>query len=159
MHQEGDSWIVENEEDLRAVAKAIMADMMHFKIFLLNGAMGSGKTTLMKILGDEIGLEDEVSSPTFSIVNEYRLQNPKGGLDTIYHMDLYRLEDPDELFEIGFVEYLDSGKPLFIEWPEIAIKWYEGTEALIEIEALDNGNRKIRILPYDAIEGTTWVTK
>ena len=158
MHQEANNWIIENEEDLSAVAKAIMADMMHFRIFLINGAMGSGKTTLMKALGDAIGLEDEVTSPTFSIVNEYKLQKPKGGLERIYHMDLYRLEDPDELFEIGFLEYLDSGNPVFIEWPELARNWFEGTEALIEIEA-DDGKRKIRILPYDAIEGTTWVTK
>lgn len=156
----GTEWVVKDAAGLEHVAAAVCADLAHFKVFLLNGPMGSGKTTLMRYVGKQLGVIGEVGSPTFSLVNEYHLSE-KGpeGIDRIYHMDLYRLEDPDELFEIGFVEYLESGMPVFIEWPEIASSWYDGTEGLIDISIMADGSRKIRILPFIAFDEHTWVTK
>ena len=77
--------------------------------------MGVGKTTLIKQLLVELNVADNVSSPTFSLINEYKTKSK----DVIYHMDLYRINKIEELEEIGFFEYLESGKLCFIEWGEI----------------------------------------
>ena len=84
------------------------------KTILFYGEMGSGKTTLIKALIKALGSQDEVRSPTYSIVNEYGLKD-----DIIYHFDLYRLNSIDEAFDFGIEDYLQSNGWLFIEWPEL----------------------------------------
>ena len=83
------------------------------KTLLFYGNMGVGKTTLIKALVKALGSDDIVSSPTFSIVNEYKLKN-----DKVFHFDLYRLEDINEAYNFGIEEYLDSDNWKLIEWPE-----------------------------------------
>jgi tRNA threonylcarbamoyladenosine biosynthesis protein TsaE len=85
------------------------------KVIAFNGEMGAGKTTFIKELCKTLGSQDDFGSPTYSIVNEYKL--PKG---KIFHFDLYRLKNEEELFDLGFEEYLQSGNYCFIEWPELA---------------------------------------
>lgn len=77
--------------------------------------MGSGKTTLIKQLCAELGVEDEVTSPTFSLVNEYQ-----GRTEPIYHFDLYRIRSEEELYDIGYEDYFFSGYLCLVEWPEMA---------------------------------------
>jgi tRNA threonylcarbamoyladenosine biosynthesis protein TsaE len=105
--------------DLSAIdanSTKIIAFAGDLKIWLFDGEMGTGKTTLIKAVCRNLGVsEEQMSSPTFSIVNEY---TGKDGL--IYHFDLYRLKHIGELFDIGFEEYLDSGNYCLIEWPELA---------------------------------------
>ena len=84
-------------------------------VVLICGEMGVGKTTLIKELLSLSGVVDKVSSPTFSIINEYLIDNN----ETIYHMDLYRINDITELENIGFFEYLESGRTCLIEWGEM----------------------------------------
>ena len=84
-------------------------------VVLISGEMGAGKTTLIKELLSLIGVIDNVSSPTFSIINEYLIDND----ELIYHMDLYRIKDIAELENIGFFEYVESGRTCLIEWGEI----------------------------------------
>ena len=84
-------------------------------VVLISGEMGAGKTTLIKELLSLIGVIDNVSSPTFSIINEYLIDND----ELIYHMDLYRIKDIAELENIGFFEYIESGRTCLIEWGEI----------------------------------------
>ena len=84
-------------------------------IVLICGEMGVGKTTLIKELLSINGVVDNVSSPTFSIINEYLIDNN----ETVYHMDLYRINDITELENIGFFEYLESGRTCLIEWGEM----------------------------------------
>jgi tRNA threonylcarbamoyladenosine biosynthesis protein TsaE len=99
-------------EDIEIVAKQIL-DHISSKTILFYGDMGAGKTTLIKSLVKSLGCEDDVSSPTFSIVNEYHLKD-----NSIYHFDLYRISDEEEALNFGFEDYLYTSKWVFIEWPQ-----------------------------------------
>lgn len=101
-------------EELPQVALTVLPQLKD-KVVCFHGDMGSGKTTFIKALVAALGSSDPVSSPTFSIVNEY-----KTATDTIYHFDLYRVKNLDEVFNFGMEDYLNSGAWIFIEWPEVA---------------------------------------
>ena len=88
---------------------------INYNIVLISGEMGAGKTTLIKELLSQMSVIDNVSSPTFSIINEYSTNKD----EIIYHMDLYRIKDIAELDNIGFFEYLESGRTCLIEWGEM----------------------------------------
>jgi tRNA threonylcarbamoyladenosine biosynthesis protein TsaE len=100
--------------ELPALAKKMLQSFSNQKVIAFYGEMGAGKTTLIKALCDELGVTDTVSSPTFSIVNEYR--GARG--QKIYHFDFYRLKSPLEAYDLGYEEYLYSKAYCFIEWPE-----------------------------------------
>ena len=103
--------------NLNKLKKASKELKMHIKqnVVLISGEMGVGKTTLIKELLSLYGVIDNVSSPTFSIINEYLIDND----EVIYHMDLYRIKDTAELENIGFFEYIKSKRTCLIEWGEI----------------------------------------
>ena len=101
-------------DDLGAAIKAILEVGQQADIRLFIGQMGAGKTTLIKAICEELQVLDEVSSPTFSIVNEYLTADDK----TLYHFDFYRLEEEEEAYNIGVEEYFYSGNICMIEWPE-----------------------------------------
>lgn len=98
--------------EIKKVAEEILKATEYRKIVLLNAEMGAGKTTLVKEIALILGVSENVSSPTFSIVNEYH------GNEVIYHFDFYRLEDEDEAYDFGIEEYFDSGNLCLLEWPE-----------------------------------------
>lgn len=100
-------------EEWQKVIDEILPKLQH-PILLLKGNLGAGKTTFTQFLLKNLGSKDEVSSPTYAIVNEY--DSPKG---TIFHFDLYRMKTLDEVFDIGIEEYLDNSFLCIIEWPEI----------------------------------------
>ena len=99
---------------LKEISLNVTQNFNH-KIVLISGEMGAGKTTLIKQILLGLNVIDNISSPTFSIINEYKTKST----DLIYHMDLYRISRIEELEEIGFFEYLESGNLCFIEWGEI----------------------------------------
>lgn len=99
-------------DDLPEISKNIL-DQLKSKIILFQGDLGAGKTTFIKYLVKELGSLEEVSSPTFSLVNEYEIPDGK-----VFHFDLYRIKSEDEALDFGFEEYIDSGNYCFIEWPE-----------------------------------------
>lgn len=100
-------------EDWQQVAEAVIPQL-HHHILLLKGNLGAGKTTFTKFLLKNLGSTDEVSSPTYALVNEYH--SPKG---KIFHFDLYRMKNAEEVYDIGMEEYLDEAWLCIIEWPEI----------------------------------------
>lgn len=114
-------------ENTREISERILKNLAQVKLILFHGEIGSGKTTLIKEICKGLLIEEEISSPTFSIVNEYR--NIKG--EVIFHFDLYRLKNKEELEGIGFNEYLNSHNFCLIEWPEIALDYFIERKILV----------------------------
>ena len=136
-------FIIRKEEELCAIAKMIL-EKYDSKIFLFYGEMGVGKTSFIKKFCKELKVSDIVSSPTFSIVNQYSNVND----DIIYHFDFYRTEKKEEVFDIGYEEYLFSSSYCFIEWPE-KIEDLLPTNYLKINMKLDDNNRIINIQEYN----------
>jgi len=111
------------------------------KIILFNGEIGAGKTTLIQYFSRRLSVDSKVLSPTFSIINEYKIKN---GL-SIYHFDLLRLKSKKELFDIGFLEYLESDNYCFIEWPKIALDYIQEKFFYIDFEINDDSTRNLLI--------------
>ena len=101
--------------NITAVSAQIIDLAKDYKIWTFNGEMGAGKTTLIKSICKNLGVIDEVSSPTFSLVNEYKTQNGK----TVYHFDFYRIKSINEAYDMGIEEYFESGNICLIEWPNM----------------------------------------
>jgi len=127
--------------ELAPIARDIIDGSSNCPIILLNAEMGMGKTTLVKAVLAELGHHD-TSSPTFSIVNRYDTNEGPW-----YHFDLYRIEQGEELEDIGFSEYLDSGRPCLIEWPQLARPFIDGPYAEISI-SLDEETRVITLVRH-----------
>lgn len=104
---------IKDIEDWQQAVEQILPHLKH-NIFLLKGNLGAGKTTFTQFLLKNLGSTDEVNSPTYSIVNEY--STPQG---KVYHFDLYRLKNIEEVYDIGIEEYLDNAFLCIIEWPEV----------------------------------------
>lgn len=102
------------ENELPRVAKEFIENIEKDRIFLFEGDMGAGKTTLIAEICRQLGAVDDFGSPTFSIVNEYT--DPKG--NPIYHFDLYRIDSPREVADMGAEEYFNSGNLCLVEWPD-----------------------------------------
>lgn len=100
--------------DLQAVAIDVLRKYSESRVFALFGEMGSGKTTFIKAICEQLGVVDVVSSPTFAIINEYL----DSGGESVFHFDFFRLKNRNELMDIGYEDYLYSGDYCFIEWPE-----------------------------------------
>ena len=109
------------------------------RIMAFSGELGAGKTTFIQAICRKLGIEVEVNSPTFALVNEYF--SPAG--DSVYHFDLYRIESPDELFDMGYVEYFYSGSRCLIEWPEKARELIPECALWVKIEIGENQARII----------------
>lgn len=107
------NYTIHTIEDWQNIVDTIIPQLQH-NIFLLKGNLGAGKTTFTQFLLKSLGSTDEVNSPTYSIVNEYN--TPKG---KVYHFDLYRLKNIEEVYDIGIEEYLDNAFLCIIEWPEV----------------------------------------
>lgn len=130
-----------SESDYVKLFDLIQKKDKSLKIFLFTGQVGSGKTTMIKSFTKKLSVNNNTSSPTFNIINEYKDDNKK----SIYHLDLYRLKSINDLVEIGFEEYINSGNYCFIEWPEIADSFFIDKYISINISINSKNSRDIDI--------------
>ena len=135
--------VVENVtlEEMEHLATDFVRATMKCNVIVLKGEMGAGKTTMVKAMGKALGVTDAISSPTFSIVNEY--QTITGEL--VYHFDFYRLKNEAEAYDIGTEEYFDSGRRCFVEWSEKIPTLLPAQRAEITIEIVDATHRTIAL--------------
>ena len=127
---------VNNLSDLPQVAAQLLAFAGDERIFIFNGDMGAGKTTFIKAFCKALGVEDVVSSPTYSIVNEYSRSN-----GSVYHFDFYRMKDIREAFDLGYEEYFYSGNICLIEWPERVAELLPEHLVKVDIGIVDENKR------------------
>ena len=106
---------VTTESGLLPAAKQLLASWPGRRVFAFYGKMGSGKTTFIKAISSFLGATDIVQSPSFAIINEYKTSAG----DSLFHFDFYRIRKLEEVFDIGYEEYIYSGAYCFIEWPEL----------------------------------------
>jgi tRNA threonylcarbamoyladenosine biosynthesis protein TsaE len=128
-------------DEIQSVAQKIIAKNPE-KVILFHGQMGAGKTTLIKALAKELGVNDATSSPTFSLVNEYKTANG----DLLYHFDVYRLKTESEALDFGIDEYLYSGNWCFIEWPEKIPNLLPDKYSEITIAITSDGKRNLSMV-------------
>ena len=128
-------------DEIPACAARIIDQCNDARIFIFNGHLGAGKTTLIKGILEYLGYQGEVTSPTYSIINIYPSDSTE-----IYHMDLYRLKNIEEALDIGIEEYLISGNYCFIEWPDTIIDLLDEPYYTVNISMAENESRKIEVL-------------
>lgn len=125
-------------ENIREVARKFVEEIGERRVFVFYGKMGAGKTTFIKAVCEELGVEDVITSPTFAIVNEYT-----SGEKSIYHFDFYRIKKLEEVYDMGYEEYFYSGALCFIEWPELIEELLPEDAVKVIIETLPSGGRSI----------------
>ena len=128
-------------DDIKEVARTFLAEIGDNKLIAFYGHMGAGKTTFVKALCEELGVEDVVNSPTFAIVNEY---TDREG-ESVFHFDFYRIKSLEEAFGIGFDNYMGSGCFCFMDWPEKVEEILPEETLRVEISEVEDGTRLIKI--------------
>ena len=132
---------IDSLDTIHEAAKEFLQNMGDGKVFAFYGKMGAGKTTFVKAICEELGVEDVITSPTFALVNEYTA----GDGSPVYHFDFYRIKKLDEVYDMGYEDYFYSGALCFIEWPELVEELLPGNAVKVTIEELEDGNRVIRL--------------
>jgi tRNA threonylcarbamoyladenosine biosynthesis protein TsaE len=127
--------------DLHEAARAFIREMGDGSVFAFYGKMGAGKTTFIKALCEELGVDEVVTSPTFAIVNEYRSDSG----ELIYHFDFYRIKRIEEVYDMGYEDYFFSGALCFIEWPELVEELLPDDAVRVRIEEESDGSRTITL--------------
>ena len=129
-------------ETIQESAKEFVRLMGDDTVFAFYGKMGTGKTTFIKALCQELGVEDEVNSPTFAIINEYRSATTA---ELIYHFDFYRIKKLEEVYDLGYEDYFYSGALCFIEWPELVEELLPLDAKKVTITENSDGTRTITL--------------
>ncbi len=130
---------IKSLSELPKAAATLLNDLQGHKVVAFFGKMGAGKTTLIKALCNELGVEDVVSSPTFALINEYL----SGTGEPVFHFDFYRINSIEEVFDIGYEEYIYSGHFCFIEWPEMIMELLPESYVYLSIKENEDGIRQL----------------
>lgn len=131
---------IQSLDQIHNAAREFIAAMGDNTVFAFYGKMGAGKTTFVKALCRELGVEDVVTSPTFAVINEYRSEIAG---ELIYHFDFYRIKKLEEVYDMGYEDYFYSGALCFIEWPELIEELLPGNTVCVTIEEQEDGSRKL----------------
>lgn len=132
--------LIPSLDKIADAAQEFVSQIGEKRVFAFYGGMGAGKTTFIKAVCDQLGVNDAVTSPTFAIVNEYTsLMGP------IYHFDFYRIKRASEVLDIGFDDYMYSGNLCLMEWPELIEDFLPEETTIVKIMEIENGMRKIII--------------
>lgn len=129
-------------EDYPQAAREFVKLLDRGRIFAFYGKMGSGKTTLIKSICEELGVKDSINSPTFAIVNEYEDRNQ----NTIYHFDFYRIKSIEEVYNMGYEEYFYGDAICFMEWPELIEELLPEETVKVFVEETEGGARSVKIM-------------
>ena len=135
------TFTIHSLEEYPAAAKWFTGFLQNGNIFAFHGKMGTGKTTFIKSLCEELGVEDTINSPTFAIVNEYEDRDA----NTIFHFDFYRIKSLTEVYNMGYEEYFYSNACCFIEWPELIEELLPEEHIRVDITEGDDGARTIKV--------------
>jgi tRNA threonylcarbamoyladenosine biosynthesis protein TsaE len=135
---------ISNLSELEIVARQLLAAFPEERVFAFFGAMGAGKTTFIKALCNALGSDDYVTSPTFALINEYTTQNGS----VIYHFDFYRIKKVEEAYDLGYEDYIYSGKYCFIEWPEMISQLLPQGIVEVRIKEAETG---VRLIEAEAV--------
>ena len=135
---------IESQDELPEVARVIIDSLEGRSVVAFFGRMGAGKTTLIREIVALLGSDDNVTSPTFAIVNQY--STPDSG--SVFHFDFYRLDRPEEVFDIGYEEYFYSGDLCLVEWPE-KIEGLLPEDTMTVTIATDPDDDKVRVFTKD----------
>lgn len=130
--------LVYSVNDIKTVAATLWNEIHGSEVIALEGDMGAGKTTLVQAICQHLGVKGTISSPTFSIINEYRSDR-----ETIYHIDLYRCKDEEEVIRAGVEDCLFSGNVCFVEWPSVARNIFPANTVTLSIKQIDSNTRSI----------------
>lgn len=132
---------IDSIDNIREAARQFVGNMGDASVFAFYGNMGAGKTTFIKAVCEELGVEDVITSPTFAIVNEYRSEETG---ELIYHFDFYRIKKLEEVYDMGYEDYFYSGALCFIEWPELIEELLPADAVRVWIEETEGGKRKVK---------------
>ena len=130
---------INSTNELKGVADKLLATFPDSRVFALYGKMGAGKTTFIQAICESLGSADNVTSPTFALINEYNTPDAS----SIFHFDFYRIEDIEEAYDLGYEDYMYSGSYCFIEWPEMIAPLLPENLVEINIEAQKDESRVI----------------
>ena len=140
---------IENLDNIRAEAREFIQHMGEARVFAFYGKMGAGKTTFVKAICEELGVEDVITSPTFAIINEYSIDNhdiqrSTFNVQRIYHFDFYRIKKLEEVYDMGYEDYFYSGALCFIEWPELIEEILPDDAVRVSIIEQQDGSRLVK---------------
>lgn len=130
---------IQSLDHIHEAAKQFISNMGKGNVYAFYGKMGAGKTTFIKAVCEEMGVEDVITSPTFAIVNEYTTKNG----EPIYHFDFYRIKKIEEVYDMGYEDYFDSGHLCFLEWPELIEDLLPENVTKVTIREEDDGSRTV----------------
>jgi tRNA threonylcarbamoyladenosine biosynthesis protein TsaE len=130
--------IIQSIDTIREAAREFISQMGDHRVFAFYGKMGAGKTTFVKAICEELGVEDVITSPTFAIVNDYSSPSTQ-----IYHFDFYRIKKLEEVYDMGYEDYFYSGALCFIEWPELIEPLLPDDAVRVTIEEQPDGTRTV----------------